>query len=137
MPIRRRLLAAAVVLAAALPAHALAASLRGPNFEGDLSVSGLTAPVRVLRDEHGIPYIFAQNTPDLIRAQGFVTAQDRLFQMEGYRAIATGRLPRAWARPGWPATARSGCWACAATPSATRSCSRRRRATSCCGTHKA
>ncbi|MFO1331462.1 MAG: penicillin acylase family protein [Rubrivivax sp.] len=92
MPIRRRLLAAAVVLAAALPAHALAASLRGPNVEGDLSVSGLTAPVRVLRDEHGIPYIFAQNTPDLIRAQGFVTAQDRLFQLEGYRAIATGRL---------------------------------------------
>ena len=48
--------------------------------------------MRVLRDEHGIPYVFANNTPDLIRAQGFVTAQNRLFQLEGARAVASGRL---------------------------------------------
>ena len=67
----------------------------GPKVDGELALPGLTAKVRVLRDEHGIPYIFAANTPDLIRAQGFVTAQDRLFQLEGARAIATGRLAEA------------------------------------------
>ncbi len=65
---------------------------RGPKVDGELSLPGLKDKVRVLRDGHGIPYIFAANTPDLIRAQGFVTAQDRIFQMEGFRAIATGRL---------------------------------------------
>ncbi len=83
---------ALVLAAAALPASAFVGNLRGPKVEGELALPGLSAPVRVLRDEHGIPYIFAANTPDLIRAQGFVTAQDRLFQMEGLRAIATGRL---------------------------------------------
>ena len=83
---------ALALLAAALPAAAFIGNLRGPKVDGELALPGLTAKVRVLRDEHGIPYIFAANTPDLIRAQGFVTVQDRLFQMEGYRAIATGRL---------------------------------------------
>ncbi len=91
----RRGLAAACTLAAlavSLPAAAFIGSLRGPKVDGELALPGLSAPVRVLRDEHGIPYVFAANTPDLIRAQGFVTAQDRLFQLEGFRAIATGRL---------------------------------------------
>lgn len=87
-----RAAAFALLLAAALPAQAFLGSLRGPEVDGELALAGLTAPVRVLRDEHGIPYVFAQNTPDLIRAQGFVTGQDRLFQLEGLRAIATGRL---------------------------------------------
>jgi len=93
-----RALGAACVLAAlavALPADAFLGLLRGPKVDGELALPTLSAKVRVLRDEHGIPYIFAANTPDLIRAQGFVTAQDRLFQMEGYRAIATGRLAEA------------------------------------------
>lgn len=81
-----------VSLATALPAAAFVGSLRGPEVDGELALPGLTAPVRVLRDEHGIAYIFAENTPDLLRAQGFVTGQDRLFQLEGFRAIATGRL---------------------------------------------
>ena len=93
---RARMAAGALaLLAAALPAAAFIGNFRGPKVDGDLAVPGLSAKVRVLRDEHGIPYIFAQNTPDLIRAQGFVTAQDRLFQIEGYRAIATGRLAEA------------------------------------------
>jgi penicillin amidase len=78
--------------ASALPAAAFIGNFRGPKVDGELALPGLSAPVRVLRDEHGIPYIFAANTPDLIRAQGFVVAQGRLFQIEGYRAIATGRL---------------------------------------------
>jgi penicillin amidase len=90
----RGLLAACTLALAAttLPADAFVGNLRGPKVEGELALPGLSAPVRVLRDAHGIPYIFAANTPDLIRAQGFVTAQGRLFQIEGYRAIATGRL---------------------------------------------
>lgn len=93
---RARLVAGVLLtLAMSLPAAAFVGNLRGPKVDGELALSGLTQPVRVLRDEHGIPYIFAANTPDLIRAQGFVTAQDRLFQIEGYRAIATGRLAEA------------------------------------------
>jgi len=68
---------------------------RGPKVSGELAFPGLTAQVEVLRDEHGIPYVFANNTPDLIRAQGFVTAQARIFQMETYRALASGRLAEA------------------------------------------
>ena len=58
-----------VSLATALPAAAFVGSLRGPEVDGELALPGLTAPVRVLRDEHGIAYIFAENTPDLLRAQ--------------------------------------------------------------------
>ncbi|HOM13215.1 MAG TPA: penicillin acylase family protein [Rubrivivax sp.] len=87
-----RLACLLAALACALPAAAFVGSLRGPKVDGELALPGLQQPVRVLRDEYGIPYLFAANTPDLIRAQGFVTAQDRLFQLEGYRAIATGRL---------------------------------------------
>jgi penicillin amidase len=68
---------------------------RGPRVEGTLKASGLAAPVEVLRDAYGIPYVFAQNLPDLIRAQGFVVAQARLFQLEAYRALAEGRLAEA------------------------------------------
>ena len=57
-----------------------------------MQLAGLTAPVKILRDELGIPYIFASNTPDLLRAQGFVTAQNRLMQMELFRATWRGEL---------------------------------------------
>jgi penicillin amidase len=46
----------------------------------------------VLRDQHGIPYIYAETTADLFRAQGFVHAQDRLWQMEQNRRIGRGTL---------------------------------------------
>lgn len=63
-----------------------------PQIDGEMQLAGLTAPVKVLRDELGIPYIFASNTPDLLRAQGFVTAQNRLMQMELFRATWRGEL---------------------------------------------
>lgn len=87
------LLALVIVVAAAIGGGL--AWLRwgnGYKTDGELQMAGLSAPVRVLRDAHGIPYIFAQNTPDLIRAQGFVTAQHRLFQLEAYRALIYGRV---------------------------------------------
>ncbi|HWS04843.1 MAG TPA: penicillin acylase family protein [Burkholderiaceae bacterium] len=63
-----------------------------PKVDGELKLAGLTAPVKVLRDELGIAYIFAGNTPDLLRAQGFVTAQNRLMQLELFRATWRGEL---------------------------------------------
>ena len=62
------------------------------QVDGSLQLSGLKAPVKVLRDDAGVPYIFAENTPDLIKAQGFVTAQHRLFQEELFRATWRGEL---------------------------------------------
>ena len=59
---------------------------------GELRLSGLSAPVKVLRDEKGMAYIYAQNRDDAMMAYGFVTAQDRLFQMEVSRRFAQGRI---------------------------------------------
>ncbi|WP_420386035.1 penicillin acylase family protein [Roseivirga sp.] len=58
----------------------------------DFQVDGFSAPVQVHYDEHLIPHIFAQNNTDLYRAQGFVTAQNRLWQMEFQTHASAGRL---------------------------------------------
>jgi penicillin amidase len=63
-----------------------------PPVSGMLTVDGLTAPVRVVRDQWGVPHIYAQNETDLFVAQGFVQAQDRLFQMDLWRRSSQGRL---------------------------------------------
>ena len=63
-----------------------------PQTSGDLAVSGLTSKVTVLRDDRGVPQIYADNPQDLFRAQGFVAAQDRFFEMDLRRHITAGRL---------------------------------------------
>jgi penicillin amidase len=68
-----------------------------PVLDGDLQVSGagwngLAAPVTVRRDGHGVPHIEAANEDDLFVAQGYVTAQDRLWQMDAFRRNANGEL---------------------------------------------
>jgi len=63
-----------------------------PKLDGELSVAGLAAPVSVLRDAHGVPHISASSLEDLFFAQGYVTAQDRLWQMDMTRRYASGRL---------------------------------------------
>jgi len=90
-----RVLGAVLLLSVAAVTWVVSGAARGPRVDGTLPMAGLRAPVEVLRDGNGIPYVFAQNLPDLIRAQGFVTAQARLFQLEAYRAILTGRLSEA------------------------------------------
>jgi penicillin amidase len=60
--------------------------------DGELNVTGLSAPVEVFRDEFGIPYIFADNLPDLITAQGFIMAQHRLAQIVPLKRMMNGRL---------------------------------------------
>ena len=62
------------------------------QIEGELTLEGLREPVEVIRDRHGIPHIYAQNTDDLFFAQGYVMAQDRLWQMELWRRWREGRL---------------------------------------------
>ena len=61
-------------------------------MKAKLELPELDAEVEVLRDKHGIPHIYAQTEADLWRAQGFVHAQDRLWQMELNRRVALGRL---------------------------------------------
>jgi penicillin amidase len=60
--------------------------------DGNLPLPGLKEPVTVHRDEKGMAYIYARNTEDLLLTQGFVAAQDRLFQMELTRLFASGRI---------------------------------------------
>ena len=82
--------------------NALSSVLRGgltflskrrlPQIAGLLTVPGLGAPVEIIRDRWGIPHIYAASTHDVFFAQGFVHAQDRLWQMELNRRTAAGRL---------------------------------------------
>jgi len=63
-----------------------------PQLDGAVSISGLSAPVTVQRDEHGVPHLRAATLDDLVMAQGYVTAQDRLWQMDALRRHAAGNL---------------------------------------------
>ena len=63
-----------------------------PQTSGNLALPGLARPVTVIRDKFGVPHIYADSPADLFRAQGFVHAQDRFFQMEFWRRIGQGRL---------------------------------------------
>ncbi len=70
--------------------HAMADAL--PQIDGALSVPGLHAPVTVTRDVHGVPSIHAASIDDLVFAQAYITAGDRLFQMDTLRRHAAGEL---------------------------------------------
>jgi penicillin amidase len=84
------LLAVLAVVAAIWSRHAMRAAL--PQIDGTLAVNGLSAPVTVTRDAQGVPSINASTVDDLLFAQGFVTAQDRLWQMDALRRHAAGEL---------------------------------------------
>ncbi len=70
--------------------HRCRASL--PQLDGELRVAGLSAPVEVRRDARGVPHLRAQSLEDLCFAQGYVTAEDRLWQMDLARRLAEGEL---------------------------------------------
>jgi penicillin amidase len=63
-----------------------------PQLDGNISVNGLSARVKVTRDGHGVPAIEAATLEDLFFAQGYVTAQDRLWQMDVMRRFGSGEL---------------------------------------------
>ncbi|MFD1828545.1 penicillin acylase family protein [Streptomyces desertarenae] len=63
-----------------------------PQTTGSLQLDGLSAPVTVKRDGHGIPQLYADSAEDLFRAQGYVHAQDRFWEMDVRRHLTAGRL---------------------------------------------
>jgi len=63
-----------------------------PQIDGAIRIKGVERSVTVVRDRWGVPHIYAETTRDLFFAQGFVHAQDRLWQMELRRRISSGRL---------------------------------------------
>ena len=63
-----------------------------PLLDGTVQIPGLTARVTVTRDAHGVPTIVAAQLDDLFFAQGYVIAQDRLWQMDAMRRFAAGEL---------------------------------------------
>ncbi|MFD0348912.1 penicillin acylase family protein [Kitasatospora aburaviensis] len=63
-----------------------------PEVDGSVKVAGLSAPVDVKRDANGIPQLYADTSEDLFRAQGYVQAQDRFWEMDVRRHITAGRL---------------------------------------------
>ena len=91
-----RVLGAAVILlmlAAAVAGLWFYAAARAslPQLEGSVRVA-VSAPASVIRDAHAVPHITATNMPDLLFAQGYVTAQDRLWQMDMTRRYIAGEL---------------------------------------------
>ena len=70
--------------------HAMRDNL--PQLDGSIAIPGLSAPVTVQRDAQGVPHLRAASLDDLILAQGFITTQDRLWQMETLRRHAAGTL---------------------------------------------
>jgi len=57
-----------------------------------IKAPGLKQAVEILRDRWGVPHIYAANTHDLFFAQGYITAKDRLFQIDLWRRVGTGKL---------------------------------------------
>ncbi len=96
----RRLLRVLVIVATVLATLVLVLALTGvyvvrdafPSYDGNAEVPGLTGNVEVIRDENGIPQLYADTAADLFAAQGYVHAQDRFFEMDVRRHITSGRL---------------------------------------------
>jgi penicillin amidase len=85
-------LAAGIIVASSLRKSGL------PELNGEKAVKGLTADARVIRDERGVPHIYAGNTHDLYFLTGYVTAQERLWQMDMVRHATQGRLSELFKR---------------------------------------
>jgi len=86
------LLVLALLVAAVIAFAYFIARSALPQLDGNFALKGLSAPVKVTRDSHGVPAIEAATLEDLFLAQGYVTAQDRLWQMDIMRRFAAGEL---------------------------------------------
>jgi penicillin amidase len=62
------------------------------QIQGEIRLAGLEQEVEILRDRWGVAHIYANTVEDLFFAQGFVAAQDRLWQLEIWRRVGEGRL---------------------------------------------
>ena len=91
--------AAFVVLAVVVAVAGVWAVRRSfPGYAGVLRLPGLLAPVTVYRDGYAVPQVYASSADDLFRAQGYVHAQERFWEMDFRRHVTAGRL--ASGRPG-------------------------------------
>lgn len=63
-----------------------------PQEDGEATLPGLAGDVEVVRDERGIPQLYGDSVADLVRAQGYVHAQERFFEMDVRRHATAGRL---------------------------------------------
>ncbi len=89
----RRVIAAILVLVLALGVYVFFLARRSfPVVDGVVAVGGLNDSVEVVRDESGIPHIYASNAHDLFFAQGYTHAQERFWQMDFWRHIGSARL---------------------------------------------
>jgi penicillin amidase len=91
-------LAGLIALFALVFANRLYASL--PQTTGSMEAAGLQAEGRIIRDQHGVPHIFAANRSDGFFAMGVAHAQDRLWQMEITRRALRGRVAELLGAPG-------------------------------------
>ena len=85
-------LAAIVLLLAGAGTSAFIIRRAFPQIAGRLVIRGLLAPVEIIRDRWGVPHLYARNTHDLFFAQGYVHAQDRLWQ-DGLQPPGAERTP--------------------------------------------
>ena len=81
-----------LLLVASLVTGVVVARRPLPETEGRQVLADLGGDVEVLRDEHGIPHLYADTSADLFAAQGYVQAQDRFFEMDFRRHVTAGRL---------------------------------------------
>jgi penicillin G amidase len=72
------------------------------KVDGTIKAPGLNGEVKIYRDNYGVPHIFTENEHDLFFANGYVQAQDRLWEITFFRAIATGRLSEMFGNVGMP-----------------------------------
>jgi penicillin amidase len=63
-----------------------------PDYNGKITIPGITKPVEIIRDSYGMPHIYAQTDADAYFALGYCIAQDRLFHMDLMRRAARGKL---------------------------------------------
>lgn len=89
---KKTLLTVAGVAGAAGGAYYLLMRRPVPKKKGKMSFAGLHETVEIIIDRYGVPHIYAQNEDDLYFAQGYMHAQERLWQMEFNRRIGSGRL---------------------------------------------
>jgi penicillin amidase len=91
-PIVVRFVLLFVVVAASVTIGLLYASGSLPEKTGSTRLDGISSPISIRRDLHGVPHIKAKSDRDVFFAMGYVHAQDRLWQLEIQRRIAAGRL---------------------------------------------
>ncbi len=90
--IRRGLIALGAIVIAAIAGFQIFFRLPVPGYNGSIALKGLRAPVEVRSDGHAIPHLFAESDEDLFFAQGYITARERMFQMDLTRLAGRGEL---------------------------------------------